>query len=983
MSTARRRSLGLLVAAALHAGVASGAERLPFWRDGTLVAVEAEELLALGTDLDSLEGRVRTLLVPPPGLAVERLLPDGAALDSLHVAPPDLVVRLALSLDFLDSGGVTEELLESLSRQLDLGLGAWPELTRFHLAAVDPRAPGGRRALPSYLTPPDPELLATDPESDRLSRAPLVRRVRAGEGGGTGFAGEPGALDGKQVFVSQAHGFIDYDDFRAWSTQRGITHGIVEDFVNAEAINQMLLAYLEGSGAQVFTLRETDRNEQMVIVDEGDGGAFPANGTYVESGDPGAFSPSGQSGFLNFQAPYGATENPFANGGTTRLITTTATETARATWTPVFPAAGDYDVYVSYSRDGTARASDAHYVVHHTGGESHFRVNQERHGWVWVRLGRFRFDAGSDPARGSVALANDSSEPGETVAADAVRFGGGPGDILGHNHGTLSGRPRWEEGARTFTQYQGAPASVWSGGDVSARSRFAAWENFAGVEDSVYLSWHSNAFDGTARGTSSYVYSANPPDGTYDPTQSVPGSAALMNRIHDEIVADARALWDPAWQDRGYRSAYFGEVNPSNNPEMPSALLEVCFHDNAADAAALAHPRFRRLLARAIHQGIVRYFAERDGVPARLLPEPPRAVQVRATGATAAVVSWQAPLAGGAYGDPATGYRVYRGGDGRGFDDGTPADGTAFDLGGLVPGETVYLRVTATNAGGESLPSEVVALRTPAPDQPRLLLVHGFDRLDSGLLVREVDPDLGGLVQRMFLDRMNRFDGLVEHAAALGRVDAAFDSAVHGAVTSGNLALDPSFHSAILWQLGEESTVDETFDAAEQQAVEGYLAGGGDLFVSGAELAWDLDWLGSAADRAFLRGLLRARYAADDAGTYQTSGSAGGIFADLALVEFDDGDHGSYDVEYADVLEPEPGAGAALDYAGGAGIAALQADAGAYRVVTSGVPFETIRGAATRAAVMERVAAFFGLDVARFADGFESGDSGRWSSTAP
>lgn len=83
------------------------------------------------------------------------------------------------------------------------------------------------------------------------------------------------------------------------------------------------------------------------------------------------------------------------------------------------------------------------------------------------------------------------------------------------------------------------------------------------------------------------------------------------------------------------------------------------------------------------------------------------------------------------------------------------------------------------------------------------------------------------------------------------------------------------------------------------------------------------------------------------------------------------------------MLEPEPGAGAALDYAGGAGIAALQADAGAYRVVTSGVPFETIRGAATRAAVMERVAAYFGLDVALFADGFESGDSGRWSSTAP
>lgn len=983
MSTARSRSLGLLLAAVLPAGAASGGERLPFWRGDSLVAVEAAEAGARGAGGASLEERVRALVLPPPGLAVDRLLPDGAALDSLHVAPPDLVVRLALPLDFLDTGGVTDELLERLSRQLDLGLADWPELTRFHLAAIDPRAPGGRRALPSYLAPPDPELFAADPDSDRLSRGPLVRRVRAGEESGTGFAGVPGALDGKQIFLSQAHGFIDYDDSRAWSTQRGITHGIVEDFVNAEAVNQMLLEYLERSGAQVFTLRETDRNEQMVVIDDGDGAAFPGNGTYVESGDPGAFSPSGQNGFLNFQAPYGAAENPFDNGGTTRLITTSTAETARATWTPVVPAAGDYDVYVSYSRDGTARASDAHYIVYHVGGESHFRVNQERHGWVWVRLGRFRFDAGFDPARGSVALANDASEPGETVAADAVRFGGGLGDILGHNHGTLSGRPRWEEGARTFTQYQGAPASVWSGGDVSARSRFAAWENFAGVEDSVYLSWHSNAFDGSARGTSSYVYSANPPDGTYDPNQSVPGSAALMNRIHDEIVADARALWDPAWQNRGYRSAYFGEINPSHNPEMPSALLEVCFHDNAADAVALEHPRFRRLLARAIHQGIVRYFAERDGVPARLLPEPPRSVQVRATGATAAVVSWQPPLAGGAYGDPATGYRVYRSADGRGFDDGTPADGTAFDLADLVPGETVHLRVTATNAGGESTPSEVVSVRTAAPDRPRLLLVHGFDRLDSGMLVRVVDPDLGGVVKRMFLDRMNRFDGLVEHADALGGVDAAFDSAAHGAVTSGSLVLDPDVHAAVFWQLGEESTLDETFDADEQAAVEGYLSGGGDLFVSGAELAWDLDWLGSAADRAFLRGLLRARYAADDAGTYQAAGAVGGIFSDLPLVAFDDGSHGSYDVEYADVLLPEPGAATALDYAGGAGPAALQADTGTYRVVTLGFPFETIHPPATRAAVMERVAAWFGFDVALFADGFESGDAARWSSTSP
>ena len=58
MSEARRRSLGLLVAAALHAGAVTGAERLPFWRGGELIAVEAAELGAPVAGNASLEERV-------------------------------------------------------------------------------------------------------------------------------------------------------------------------------------------------------------------------------------------------------------------------------------------------------------------------------------------------------------------------------------------------------------------------------------------------------------------------------------------------------------------------------------------------------------------------------------------------------------------------------------------------------------------------------------------------------------------------------------------------------------------------------------------------------------------------------------------------------------------------------------------------------------------------------------------------------------
>lgn len=981
------RELGILLLVVVSAGANAGASAtvpLPFWKSGTLAVRTVDETLAgrAGAPTSAegeaeLRRRVQLLLFPPADLGVDRLLPAEGTVDSLFVAAPDLVIRLRLPADFLATG-VTDELLERLSRQLVLGLDPWPELLRLHLAVVDPDNPSARRrTLASYLPAVDPALRQKSADEGEASPASLVRRVDSVV---------PGALDGKLLFVSQAHGYLDYDNANAWTTQRGITHGIVEDFVNAEAVNEYLLRYLHNAGARVFTLRESDRSPAMVIVDEADGSTRPDNGTYVESGAAGAFSSSGLRGFRNFQAPYGPTTDPFTNGGTDRLIATAATETARATWTPSIPAEGDYDVSVAYTRDGTSRASDAHYVVRHTGGVTHLRVNQERHGWVWVFLGRFHFAAGLHPESGSVALANDSSEPGETVSADAVRFGGGMGDVLGEHHATLSGRPRWEEGARTFTQFMGAANAVYAGGDVSARSKFAAWEHVDGVEDSAYLSWHSNAFDGTVRGTSSYIYSNNPPDNTYDPTQSVPGSAALMNRIHDEILNDLRAGWNASWQNRGYRSAYFGEINPSYNPEMPSALLEVAFHDNASDAAALKSPRFRQIVARAIYQGIAKYFAQRDGLPVHLLPEPPREVEAHTTAAGEAVVSWVAPLtdAGGLYGDAATGYRLYRSRDGRGFDDGASVSGTSVTLTGLTPGETVYLRLTAVNAGGESLPSETLVVRPPTATEPHVLLVHGFDRLDSAMLLRQAEPGLGGTVERMDLARMNRFDYLVEHAEALRDLAVAIDSASNEAIGSGRVTLDPQSQAAVFWELGEESTVDETFSTAEQTRVRSYLEAGGRLMVSGAEIAWDLDLLGSAADQSFYREVLRSRYVADDGETYRVDGSPGGLFDGLAGLAFDDGTHGTYDVDYPDVIQGEGSAAVCLDYGGGGLGAAVVAETGSSRVVNLGFPFETIYPAESRRAVLERIAAYFGLArlPAIFSDGFESGGPGRWSATA-
>jgi hypothetical protein len=175
-----------------------------------------------------------------------------------------------------------------------------------------------------------------------------------------------------------------------------------------------------------------------------------------------------------------------------------------------------------------------------------------------------------------------------------------------------------------------------------------------------------------------------------------------------------------------------------------------------------------------------------------------------------------------------------------------------------------------------------------------------------------------------------------------------FDSAVNEAIADGDLGL--TAYGIVDWILGEESTVDHTFDPTEQAAVAAFLEMGNGLFVSGAEIGWDLVTKGNGPD--FFRNYLAADMAGDDADTYQAGPTNEGIFAGLGTIDFRD----AYDVDFPDQLTPRPGSIAALHYVGGlGGIAAVQHDGGGCRrVVYLGFPFETI-AAAQRPAVMARV----------------------------
>jgi MYXO-CTERM domain-containing protein len=791
------------------------------------------------------------------------------------------------------------------------------------------------------------------------SEPPLVRREDVSSGV-RALSGLPqtrvrtGALSGKTIYLSPGHGFFRSSPLGRWATQRGNTNDVVEDLVSIETLNQYLLPMLMGAGATVVPVRESDLNPRMVILNNGGAG-------YSEEGAAGLFSTSTLAGWGPPPVPMGNAVEPFKLGGN-RLMTAAPTATASATWAPTVPADGYYHVYVSYSAY-SARVPDAHYVVRHAGGESHFRVNQRRHGGTWVLLGRFYFRAGLHPATASVVALNDSTASGN-VSLDAVRFGGGSGAI---GDGTLAPlpRPRFEECARYHTQFSGAPPAVFApsgvnalsnerNDDVSARPRFASWLHEDG-EDAVYVAWHTNASgltkpDDRFRGTEVYVYGPNPVDGTLNFT-GVPGGDVLGHKLREELMQDIRNGVEPTWRMRSLRSANFGELNPAHNPEMPSVLLELAYHDHPSDAVFLKRPEFRRVAARAILQGLIKYFAARDGITElKLPPEPPTALVARNVDGGKVEVRWARPSTDtlDLGGHEASGYRVYQSADGLAWNEGSESTGTAFSV-ALSPGTTRYFRVASVNAGGESFPSEVVGVRVPESGKaPEVLVVNAFRRLDENLArAEDLSAYALGAPWRQLLEYMNDGTALRRHGDAVAQHGVAFDGATSEAIAAG--LFTPVGYRVLDWFMGRGGAGGLGPTTGDQDLMRTFVTGGGHLLLSGSHVASALT-VGGTADQAFLADILRASLAG---GTSMLSvdGLADGWLDGLSGAVLDDGTRGAFPVGTMDALTPLAGATPVLGYTGTSQSAGVASSAGG-QVLFLGLPFEGLVSPSRRAWLM-------------------------------
>lgn len=401
-------------------------------------------------------------------------------------------------------------------------------------------------------------------------------------------------------------------------------------------------------------------------------------------------------------------------------------------WQADIPERGEYAVYVSYESTPES-ADDAYYTVRHLGGETSFAVNQTMGGGTWIYLGRFPFAAGRQEV---VTLSNRSRTGGRIVSADAVKIGGGYGNVArtscdslrlpGAEHaGETSGYPRFCEGARYWLQWAGFPEEVYTPknntddykDDYMSR---AHWVNAlmggserlpdsAGLRIPVdmALAFHSDAGvrDGDGIIGTLGIFFTRENKGKFQGGADRYRSRDLTDLVQTQIVEDIRRTCEPAWSRRGmWNRAYY----EARVPGVPTMLLELLSHQNFADMRLGHDPRFKFLVSRAVYKGILRYVSSQYDLPYVVQPLPVEAFAAEFAAAGEVALSWSPAM------DPLeataapTGYVVYTRVDDGGFDNGRYVDKPRLTV-RQEPGRMYSYRVTAVNEGGESFPSETLA----------------------------------------------------------------------------------------------------------------------------------------------------------------------------------------------------------------------------------------------------------------------------------
>jgi hypothetical protein len=597
-------------------------------------------------------------------------------------------------------------------------------------------------------------------------------------------------LQNHHLALWQSHGLY-YDQKQArWEWQRARIFQTVEDLYTQSYVLPYLVPMLENAGANVLLPRERDVQKYEIIVDND---KSSGNSLYTESSGKEIWAGGSGKGFAHTKAFYLDGENPFKLGTYRQVKTVSKGEASQCEWVPDMPEKGEYAVYVSYQTVVNS-TDDARYSVHHLGGRTDFSVNQKMGGGTWIFLGFFTFDKGKNN-HCKIVLTNESDKQGRILTADAVKIGGGMGNIarLPHPSGIVtrntkssetiddaanvqklpdiaykpetSGYPRYTEGARYWLQWAGAPDSVYNKSEgkndytddyqsrgfwvnyITGGSSVSPKKEGLNIPVNLAVAFHTDAgttFDDSVIGTLG-IYMTHTNNEVFENGKTRWASRDLTDAIMDEIVKDIRRHYEPDWTRRHMWNRSYSEARV---PNVPTMLLELLSHQNFADMRYGLDPRFRFTVSRSIYKGMLKFVAGQYNYDYVVQPLPVRSFGAEFQGETSVNLMWK-PVED--VSEPTAKpdkYIVYtRVGDGD-FDNGVVVSDTKFGL--AIEKDRLYsFRVTAVNEGGESFPSEILSVCRKSDEIGQVLIVNGFDRLSAPYSFATKDS-IGGFVD--FID---------------------------------------------------------------------------------------------------------------------------------------------------------------------------------------------------------------------------------------
>ena len=744
----------------------------------------------------------------------------------------------------------------------------------------------------------------------------------------------PNGLSGKHIALWGSHGRYYHQTMEQWLWQRAKLWTTVEDVYTSSYTMPFLVPMLENAGAVVVQPRERDTQEVEDVVDEVEAIrrlGEEAKGKWVK-GEGTGWGEDNDEVLLEG-------ENPFEKGGY-MLAPVSSKEISELRYTPHPLPAGEYAVYVSYKSLSNSTTA-AKYTVVHRGQKTEFEVNQQMGGGTWVYLGTFAFDA--DPNNNYVTLSN-VGKGNVVVTADAVKFGGGIGNVARYPqpdkventpssqdiqlHETevdsaqllanqqwaeTSGMPRYLEAARYWMQYAGIPDSIYNYTD--SRNDYTddyccrgMWVNYLaggsqanpkqaglGVPLHLSLAFHSDAGvkrDSIIGTLMIYIDFDNDKSKTYPTGISRQLARDYGDYMQSQIVNDVRALYAPHWMRRHLQNASYAEAR---YPKVPAVLLELLSHQNYDDMRYGLDPRVKFTISRAIYKGMLRFIHAQYGTELVVQPLPVQQMAMKRK-VDEIVVSWEAtedvlePTAKPTY------YVVYTRENDDDWDNGVRVKNKSYTF-TPTPGTRYDIKVQAGNAGGVSMPSEVLSAYIAPDEKGRVLVLNAFTRVsgpdwfadstyvgirpqghgvgygkDISYIGEQFDFDTrhpwitddecgwGSCYcdQQATLTMGNTFDYPVLHGKALAEMGYSYISANAYAIdTIEDVdAVDLIMGKQKLTILGTD-TAFKSFTPELQKVVADYLAKGGNLLVSGAHIASDMQ---SPEDKAFVKNQLHYTY---------------------------------------------------------------------------------------------------------------------------